>query len=293
MAKTSVPPRTSRTSSSPTWPESFPSWKSASATPWVRSGPAGGDWSCAMLCSVTLRRHMRAVPARDRQPPSARDAEEFLPRQRIVAKTTQHPAGDQIGARLVDAARRHAVMRRLDDHGDALGFEDIVDRIGDLRRQLFLDLQPLGIDVDHAGELADADHPAVRDVTHPGLADDGRHVVLAMTLEANAAQHDHLVVAFDLLKGPLQDLDRVLGVAGKEFLEGARDARRRVEQASPLRIVAGPTDDGADRRLDFGALGPLGLWLRLFGPFRRGHGRIHGDAFLSPLPGRTGHWAAA
>jgi len=46
----------------------------------------------------------------------------------------------QIGVRLVYAARRHAVVRRLDDDTDATRLEHVVHGIGDLRCELFLDL---------------------------------------------------------------------------------------------------------------------------------------------------------
>jgi hypothetical protein len=47
------------------------------------------------------------------------------------------------------------------------------------------------------------------------LADDRHHMVLAIGLDANVAQHDDLVVALDLLEGARQDLGRILIVAAK------------------------------------------------------------------------------
>ena len=182
------------------------------------------------------------------------------------------------------AARRHAVMRRLDDDADALRLEDVIDGVGDLRRHLFLDLQTLGIDVDDARQLADADHAAVGNVGHPGLADDRRHVVLAMALEADAAQHDHLVIAFGLLEGLLQDLGGVLTVAREELLERARHARRRLAQAVPIRIFAGPSDDGAHRRLDFGSIRPLSCGQRRSCAIQCMYIRVHRDTFPRRLP---------
>ena len=58
-----------------------------------------------------------------------------------------------VDAGLVHAARGHALVRRLDDHGDAARLQHLLQRVGDLRRQLLLDLQALGIDLDHAREL--------------------------------------------------------------------------------------------------------------------------------------------
>jgi hypothetical protein len=97
-------------------------------------------------------------------------AKEFLTGQGVVTKATQHTASNQVGAGLMDATSRHAVMLRLDDYPHALRPEDIVDGIGDLRRHLFLDLQALGIDVNHARQLGDAHHAAVWNVGHPGPA---------------------------------------------------------------------------------------------------------------------------
>src|SRR5689334_309228 len=80
--------------------------------------------------------------------------------------------------------------------------------------------------------------------------------VLAMTLEANVAQHHHLVITVNLLERFLQDLGGILAIAAKVFLERANDARRRIDQAFALGIVARPANDGAYRGLDLGALGP-------------------------------------
>ena len=73
-----------------------------------------------------------------------------------VTENAQHPAGDEVGAALADAAVDHAMMRRLDDHGDAAGLQYLFDRVGDLRREPLLNLQPLGENLDHARELGNA-----------------------------------------------------------------------------------------------------------------------------------------
>jgi hypothetical protein len=70
-------------------------------------------------------------------------SEELLPRQRIGPEAPQHSAGDEVRIGLMHAARGHAMMRRLYDYTNPEGFEDIVDRVGDLRRHPFLNLQAL------------------------------------------------------------------------------------------------------------------------------------------------------
>src|SRR5438445_785639 len=90
--------------------------------------------------------------------------QELAPSLAIVAEGAQHAAGHHGDVGLVHAARGHALVRRLDDHGDAARLQDLLQRVGDLGRELLLDLQAIGIGVDHAGELADADHAPVGQV---------------------------------------------------------------------------------------------------------------------------------
>src|SRR3954454_2493103 len=119
MAKISSPERNSNTSWSPTWPSKRPPVNSFAATPCARSGPEG-------VCASAI--FTFSVPGSGIDGPdlaSVGHAEEFVTRGRVVAETTQHAAGDQVGAGLVDTPRRHAVMRRLDDHADALRLEHL------------------------------------------------------------------------------------------------------------------------------------------------------------------------
>jgi len=138
-------------------------------------------------------------------------------------------------------------MRRFDHYRDALRLEHLVERIGDLRRHLLLDLQPLGVDLDKPRQLRDADHPIVRQVGDVDLADDRRDVVLAVRFEADVLQHDDLVIPVHLLEGALQQRHRILVVAAEELGVRAHHPVRRAEQAFPLGVVAGPADQRADR----------------------------------------------
>ena len=129
------------------------------------------------------------------------------------------------------------------------GLQHVLQRVGDLRRHLLLDLQPLRVDLDEPRQLRDADDAPVRQVADVHLADDRHHVVLAMALEADVGQHDDLVVAVDLLERAREHRLRVVAVAGEELLVGAHDAAGRLEQALARRVVAGPADQRADRVL--------------------------------------------
>jgi hypothetical protein len=77
-----------------------------------------------------------------------------------------------------------------------------------------------------------------------------------MTLEANVAQNHHLVIAVDLFERFLQDLGGILAIAGKELFERTHHARRRLDQAFAVGIVAGKANDGAYRGLNLSPLGP-------------------------------------
>ena len=67
--------------------------------------------------------------------------------------------------------------------------------MGNLRRHRFLYLQPACECLDDACEFTDADDVAVGQVANVNLADNRCHVMLAVRLEADVAQHDHLIVA--------------------------------------------------------------------------------------------------
>ena len=118
------------------------------------------------------------------------------------------------------------------------GLQHLVERVGDLRGHLFLDLQPLGIDVDEPRQFRDADDAVVRQIGDMHLADDRRDVVLAMRLEADVLQQDDLVIAVGLLEGALQQRHRVLVVAAEIFAVGAHT--RSGVPSSPSRSGSSP-----------------------------------------------------
>ena len=123
-----------------------------------------------------------------------------------------------------------------------------MDAIGDLRVHLLLHLQAARIGVHHAGELGNADDLPVRQIADMGAADDRRKMMLAMRLKADIAQHDHLVIAFDLFEGTLKENDRIVGIAGKPILIGPRHPRRRIAQAFAVRIIARPAQQRSHGR---------------------------------------------
>ena len=77
-------------------------------------------------------------------------------------------------------------------------------------------------------------------------------MVLAMALEGDAAQHDHLVIAIDLAEGLVQNLVRVFVIAGKIFAVGAHHTIGRLDQAVAIGVLANPFQDGAKRVFGLG-----------------------------------------
>ena len=92
-------------------------------------------------------------------------------------------------------------MHRLDENGGALGFERRVDGLDDLRRHALLGLQTAGIDFDDARQLGDADHRLPRQIGDMRSADERDDMVFTMRIELDIAQHDDVVIAFNLIEG--------------------------------------------------------------------------------------------
>jgi hypothetical protein len=159
----------------------------------------------------------------------------------ILAKRAGHAARDHRHAPLVHASRRHALMHGVDYDAAPAGLENLCDAVCDLRCQLFLHLETSCVAVDDACELADTHHLVGGQVPDVHSADDGRHVMLAMRLERDIAQHHHLVVAAHLLEGPAQVVGGVTLVAGEPVPVGVDDALGRLQQSFPSRIIASPT----------------------------------------------------
>src|SRR3954467_5831201 len=90
--------------------------------------------------------------------PAATDRRHQLAAQRRIGLEIAEPAfGDHRRLALIDAARAHAAVPRLDDHGNALGLQHRLEGAGDLDGQPLLELEAAGEGVDEARELRDAD----------------------------------------------------------------------------------------------------------------------------------------
>ena len=68
----------------------------------------------------------------------------------MVAEAADQLASDEISVVLVHAARREALVGCLDYNADAVWLKRVMDRIGNLRSHSLLNLQALGIYLNHS-----------------------------------------------------------------------------------------------------------------------------------------------
>ena len=179
--------------------------------------------------------------------------QEFLPGDRVIAEGAGHVACYEIRAGLHDAACRHAVVFCLQHDGHALRLQDVFDRVGNLSRQFFLNLQAFSVRLYNACKFGNANDASIRDVGDPGAADDWGHVVFAVALKPNAAQDDHAVVAVGFFKRLLKNRFGIFRVAFEILFVSTRDARWRFMQPVAIWIFACPEQNRAYGGLDFGA----------------------------------------
>ncbi|MNE52576.1 hypothetical protein D3C80_1472520 [compost metagenome] len=128
-------------------------------------------------------------------------------------------------------------MLRLDHHGHAGRVGHLLDGLGDLPGEVFLDLQAAGEHVDDARHLRQAEHLAAGDVGDVCLADEGQQVVFAQRIQLDVLDQHHLAVV-GAEQRVVDDLFQRQFVAVAEVLHGLGRAFRGVQQPFALRVFA-------------------------------------------------------
>ena len=77
----------------------------------------------------------------------------------ICLEYTEKPGRHGGGIGLAHPPHRHALVQCIDHDGDTFGGKRVIDSLSDLRRHGFLGLQPVSINIDHAGQFGKADNP--------------------------------------------------------------------------------------------------------------------------------------
>src|SRR6516162_11011285 len=78
------------------------------------------------------------------------------------------------------------------------------------------------------------------------FADERDHVVLAVGMQLDIAQHDDIIIARNFVEGAGQHVERALMIAGKKLIVGADHPLWGLAQAFARRIVAGIGYERAD-----------------------------------------------
>ena len=144
--------------------------------------------------------------------------EKFHPRARIVLEDAEHRARDSDGILLLDAAHRHAQVRRFHDDADAEWTNFVTKRFRNLIGEPLLHLQSPREDLDEARNLAQAEHAALRNVGDVALPEERQQVMLAETVEVDVL-HDHHLVIIDGEECVVQNGVHVGGVAAGQELQ--------------------------------------------------------------------------
>src|SRR6185503_17898530 len=176
------------------------------------------------------------------------ELQELGPRPRIPMEDTTHRARHRDGVLLLDAAHRHAQVRRLDDHRHAQRMQFRLERLGNLGGQPLLHLQPAGKDIDDAWDLAQADHAAVRNVSHVALAEERQQVMLAEAVHIDVA-HDHHLVVLDGEQRAVDDVIDVGAITAREKAERLLNPARGLDEPLAFRILAERLQQLADEFL--------------------------------------------
>ena len=146
-----------------------------------------------------------------------------------------------------DAAQGHAQVLGLDDHTDTARGQVLLQPVGHLLGQPLLDLQVAGEQLEHPGELRQAQDPLagqVADVRHPG---EGQQVVLAQGVQRDVPGDDQLVVALVVGEGRQVELR-----GGQQLGVGGGHPAGRLGQVRVSRVAAQRPEELVDRLLGRG-----------------------------------------
>src|SRR5689334_11237685 len=108
----------------------------------------------ALAVRILFSLHFAPRAMRSRQ-----RGQKLLSRRRVVPKGPEHAARHHRNPVLAYSTARYAGVRGFDDHPNAARVQDLVDGVGDLRRQPLLHLKTAGEGVDNPRELRDAYNP--------------------------------------------------------------------------------------------------------------------------------------
>ena len=235
-------PRAPRAAHDRTRPAGIPS-----TAPVVRTGRCDSAVSRTMLPSKPCSRAPCTALAAASPPPMtmiglrcmsptpvrlARERDELGARACVVTQEAVDGGRDGRAPGRADAALRHARVFADEDDTDAARIELFVQAVGDLVGEALLQLQPVRVEVDDAGELREPEDPRRGYVPDVRDASEREQVVFAHRDERDVAREDELVVA--LVVGERRERERP---RREQFGIRRGDPTRRVPQRSRRGIV--------------------------------------------------------
>src|ERR1700753_1085183 len=162
----------------------------------MSEAPAGGPppEELAQPRTANRQRSTAAPPSRERRS-APKTIEEYLTDGPLMEDPSQG-RGDGQGSGLLHAAHLDAQVTGLDDHHRPLRLQVFLQEGDHLLGDALLQLRTLGVELEDAGELGEAQDAVARDVGDMGVAVEGYEVVGAHGVEGNLLLHHHVAVAF-------------------------------------------------------------------------------------------------
>ena len=158
------------------------------------------------------------------------EIEEFGAGAGVVAECAEHGGGEGVGILFFDAAHGHAEVLGFDDNGDAEGFDEFVDHLGDFGGHAFLHLKTTGEDFDQPGKFGKADNFGRGKIRDVALAEKGEEVMFAEAVKVDVLDDDHFV-GFHVEEGVIEHLFGIDPITAGEELVGFGDAHGGAEKA--------------------------------------------------------------
>ena len=175
------------------------------------------------------------------------EREEFGTSARVLFESTEQTGSFHDRVLLLDPAHHHAEMFRFHDDGDAVWFQTVHQRLGDLRRQVFLNLQTARKNIDNARDFRQSDDFAIGNVSDVGAADEWEQMMLAHRIEFDVFDENDFA-RFRIEDGVVDDLLDALAIALREKFHRARRPSWRFRQALAIPVF---TDRVEQFAIDF------------------------------------------
>src|SRR5260221_12703185 len=150
--------------------------------------------------------------------PRTDERQKFFARLLVVAERAEHRAGDGLRVLFYQSAHLKAKMPRFDNPADALRCDFFFDRLRNLARQAFLNLQPPREHVHEPRDFAQAENFFRRQIRDVRFAEEWKNVMFAETEKLDVLDNDHFVVT-DTECRAVQNAVEILVVAAGQELE--------------------------------------------------------------------------